>query len=190
MKSAHASFLAFFLHFFAPSSAWAGPHDFYECTDINGVVSYSVERCANGSRQRRVADETVPKTIDLGKAANAQPVSLMADSRGQFFTDGTINGVGMRFVVDTGATFVSLGASDASRAGIDFRKGRPAISTTANGQMRSWIVTLDSVSIGGVTMRKVSAAVSENSHPVLLGMSFLQRMTVVVDGPVMTLTAR
>lgn len=190
MKYAPIPFLAWTLHFCALPSAWAGPHDFYECTDANGVVSYSVERCTQGSRQRKVADETVPKTIDLGKAANAQPISLMADSRGQFFTDGAINGIGMHFVVDTGATFVSLGASDAGRAGIDFRKGRPAVSTTANGQMRSWIVTLDSVSIGGVTLRKVSAAVSENNHPVLLGMSFLRRMTVVVDGPVMTLTAR
>lgn len=190
MKSGYAFFLAFALHFFAPPSAWAGPHDFYECTDTKGGVSYSVERCAIGNQQRKIADDTVPKTTDLGKTSNAQPILLMADSHGQFFTDGTINGIGMRFVVDTGATFVSLGASDASRAGIDFRKGRPAVSTTANGQMRSWIVTLDSVSIGGVTMRKVSAAVSESSHPVLLGMSFLRRMTVVVDGPVMTLTAR
>jgi aspartyl protease family protein len=170
--------------------AWAGQHDYYECTDRNGASTYSVERCPKGSRQRKIDDDTPPSTVDVSKAPNSETISLMADSRGQFFTNGLINGVAMRFVVDTGATFVALGAADARRAGINFRQGQPAISTTANGQMRSWLITLSSVTLGGVTLRNVGASVSESDHPVLLGMSFLKRMSVNVDGQIMTLKPR
>jgi len=187
MKSA---VLVFFLALSATQMACAGSHDYYECTDSSGVAAYSVERCPKGSQQRKIVDDTPPSTVDLGAAPNSGAISLIADGRGQFFTGGTVNGVAMRFVVDTGATFVSLGAADAARAGIKYREGRPATSNTANGQMRTWLVTLDSVSIGGVTLRNVGAAVSESEHPVLLGMSFLKRMNVNVDGQVMTLKAR
>lgn len=187
MKSAA---LVFFLSLSATQMACAGSHDYYECTDGSGVTAYSVERCPKGSVQRKIVDDMPPSTVDLRAAPNSGAISLMADGRGQFYTGGTINGVAMRFVVDTGATFVSLGAADAARAGIKYRQGQPATSNTANGQMRTWLVTLDSVSIGGVTLRSVGAAVSESDHPVLLGMSFLKRMSVNVDGQVMTLKAR
>lgn len=182
--------LAFLLGLTAAQTVCAGSHDFYECTDASGITAYSVERCAKGSKQRKIVDDTPPSSVDLSSAPNSQAISLMADGRGQFYTNGLINGVSMRFVVDTGATFVSLGAADAARAGINYRQGRPATSNTANGQMRSWLVALDSVTIGGVTLRNVGASVSENDHPVLLGMSFLKRMSVHVDGPIMTLKAR
>lgn len=185
-----APVLALLLGMSIVRTATAGQHDFYECTDASGITAYSVERCAKGNKQRKIVDDTPPSSVDLSAAPNSQAISLMADSRGQFYTSGLINGVSMRFVVDTGATFVSLGAGDATRAGINYRQGRPATSTTANGQMRTWLVALDSVTVGGVTLRNVGAAVSENDHPVLLGMSFLKRMSVHVDGPVMTLKAR
>jgi clan AA aspartic protease (TIGR02281 family) len=170
--------------------AWAGPHDYYECTGADGVTAYSVTRCAKGSQQRKIDDDTPPSTVDLSRAPNAGTISLLADGGGHFYSPGLINGTAMRFVVDTGATFVSLGAADAKRAGVYYQQGRPATSRTANGQMLTRLVTLDSVTLGGITLHNVGASVSENEHPVLLGMSFLKRMSVHVDGPVMTLKAR
>jgi aspartyl protease family protein len=182
------AFLVVFLT--AIPSAWAGSHDYYQCTDADGVTAYSVTRCGKGSQQRKIVDDTSPNTVDLSRAPNAGTISLLADGGGHFYSPGLINGTAMRFVVDTGATFVSLGAADAKRAGVNYRQGRPATSSTANGQMRTWLVTLDSVTLGGVTLHNVGASVSENEHPVLLGMSFLKRMSVHVDGPVMILKAR
>ena len=40
----------------------------------------------------------------------------------------------MRFIVDTGATMISLGATDARRVGVDFNRGQKALTNTANGQ--------------------------------------------------------
>src|SRR5262245_2000909 len=59
-------------------------------------------------------------------ATSAQSVTLAADTRGHFITEGTVNGQPVRFVVDTGATSIALPAADAIRLGIDYRKGIPA----------------------------------------------------------------
>ncbi len=128
----------------------------------------------------------------VSSASAEKPVlTLMADSGGHYITQGSINGSSMRFLVDTGATYIALGAADARRAGIDPHKGTPGITQTANGQARVWKVKLNSVKIGGIALSNIDATVHEQDMPVvLLGMSFLNRMDIRRDGQSMTLTQR
>jgi aspartyl protease family protein len=124
-------------------------------------------------------------------AGGAEKVILTADSRGHFLTTGAVNGASITFLVDTGATMVSLGASDARRLGIDASKGQPGMSSTANGIARVSKVKLDSVRVGDVTLNNVDALIGETDMPhALLGMSFLNRMEMQRDGPTMTLKRR
>jgi len=138
-----------------------------------------------------------PRRIRIGQsvvssASEGRPSAVLtADTRGHFVTQGSINGSSMRFLVDTGATLVSLGAADARRAGIDAAKGQAGMTMTANGPARVWRVKLDSVRLGGISLSGVDAAVHEQDMPVvLLGMSFLNRMEIQRDGSTMTLTKR
>lgn len=119
-------------------------------------------------------------------------VTLPADARGHFVTDGAVNGVHIRFLVDTGATLVAIPVADATRLGIDYRKGRRAISQTANGPVAFWKVTLDSVTLGELTLTNVEGAVHESGglDIALLGMSFLNRTEMRREGPNLTLTKR
>jgi aspartyl protease family protein len=119
-------------------------------------------------------------------------VTLPADSRGQFFADGTVNGAHMRFMVDTGATTVMLPASQARRLGIDYRRGQRGRMQTANGSAVAYHVVLDSVTVGDITAYDVDAVVAEASglDVALLGMSFLNRTEMRRDGAYMTLTKR
>jgi aspartyl protease family protein len=114
------------------------------------------------------------------------------DDRGHFVADGQVNGVPIRFTVDTGATFISLPASEARRLGLDYAKGRRAAMETANGIARAWRVSLDTVRVGDLTVHNVDAVVMEGDNlPVaLLGMSFLNRMDIRREGQIMTLTKR
>ena len=108
---------------------------------------------------------------------SASEVSLVADGGGHFFADATVNGRGVRVLVDTGATLVALGRNEALRLGIDYRSGQPGQSETANGTARVWRVKLDSVELKGMRLYGIEAAVHESELPyVLLGMSFLGRM--------------
>lgn len=101
---------------------------------------------------------------------------------------GMINGTSVKFLVDTGATMVSLGASDARRLGIDTSKGQRGMSSTANGMAPMTQVKLDTVRVGDVTLNNVDALIGQTDMPyALLGMSFLNRMEMQRDGSTMTL---
>lgn len=141
--------------------------------------------------------ETLEMGQDFESATRANverpSVTLPADSRGQFYADGQVNGAHVRFVVDTGATTVLLPAPDADRLGIDYRgKGQPGRIQTANGSANAYRVVLDSVTVGGITAYNVDAVVAEASglDVALLGMSFLNRTEMRRDGAYMTLTKR
>jgi aspartyl protease family protein len=118
-------------------------------------------------------------------------VTLAADSRGHFVTEGAVNGSSVRFLVDTGATSIALPARDAERLGIDYRKGRRAITQTANGPVGVYRVNLTTVRLGDIELQAVEAVVIEQGLDIaLLGMSFLNRVEMKRDGATMTLIRR
>jgi aspartyl protease family protein len=118
-------------------------------------------------------------------------VTLAADPRGMFMAEGAVNGIPVRFMVDTGATFVSMSASDAARLGLDYRKGRPVMMQTANGTVMKYHVTFDRVRLGPIELNGVEGVVGGQDMPyTLLGMSFLNRVEMQRDGAKMTLIRR
>jgi aspartyl protease family protein len=118
----------------------------------------------------------------------AREIVLTAGSGGHFTAAGSINGKQVRFMVDTGATLVSLGRDDAERLGIDLSTARRGSTQTANGTVPIWLVTLNSVRVGDVELANVGAAVVPQAMPmVLLGNSFLARLQMKRDNDVMRL---
>ena len=127
--------------------------------------------------------------LNASTSSGATSVTLQADSGGHFMTQGQINGGMIRFLVDTGATAIALSASDASRLGINYKKGRVGYMNTANGPVAVYWVTLDTVRIGDVELSHVDATVHESGLPfALLGMTFLKRTEMRRSGEQMTLT--
>jgi aspartyl protease family protein len=123
--------------------------------------------------------------------SDRERVTLAADTRGHFVSDGAINGIPVRFLVDTGATSVVLPARDAERLGIDFRKGQRGWSQTANGTVPVYRVVLDTVRLGDIELRSVDAMVVEQGLDIaLLGMSFLSRVEMRHEGSTMSLIRR
>jgi aspartyl protease family protein len=118
-------------------------------------------------------------------------VTLVADARGHFLTTGSINGATVQFLVDTGATMISMSASDARRIGINYLEGQRGHTRTANGIIGVYRVTLDTVKLGDITLNNVDALVHETEMPfLLLGMSFLNRVEMRREGTDLTLTKR
>ncbi|MGZ5037593.1 MAG: retropepsin-like aspartic protease family protein [Usitatibacter sp.] len=126
-----------------------------------------------------------------GQTGQRTSVALAPDSSGHFITDGMVNGAHVRFMVDTGATLVSIPISEAARLGIDYQKGQPGYAVLADGRkVASYRVMLDSVTIGDVTLFNVEGALSQGTGIPLLGMSFLNRTEIRREGQNMTLTKR
>ncbi|MCY7389851.1 MAG: TIGR02281 family clan AA aspartic protease [Burkholderiales bacterium] len=124
-------------------------------------------------------------------ANGSNTLKVSADTVGQFWTMGQINGKAVRFLIDTGATSVALPAIDARTMGIDFTKGQKGYSATAGGIVPVWKVKLDAVTIGEITLYGIEASIFEGGLNVaLLGMSFLNRVEMKREGAQMTLTKR
>jgi aspartyl protease family protein len=125
------------------------------------------------------------------QTGSRRSVNLAQDGNGHFLADGMVNGAHIRFMIDTGATLVSIPVSEAARLGIDYRKGEPGYSILADGRrVASYRVVLDSVTIGDLTLLNVEGSVSQGSGIPLLGMSFLNRTEMRREGQSMTLTKR
>jgi len=124
------------------------------------------------------------------KPPATEEVQIWRNSQGMYATTGSINGLPVSLLVDTGATQVAMNAAQARRLGIDYRViGRPAAITTASRLEPAWAVTLDSVKVGDIELNNVEGVVLEGAQPqtVLLGMSYLGRLEIRNDGRLLTL---
>jgi aspartyl protease family protein len=118
-------------------------------------------------------------------------IVLTAGTGGHFTTDGQINGKAVNFLVDTGATSIALGQTDADRLGINYRNAPRGFAGTANGRVPISMVTLSSVRVGGVEIANVEAVVMPlTMEHVLLGNSFLTRFQMKRDNDTLRLTKR
>jgi aspartyl protease family protein len=141
----------------------------------------------NGKRQTIAIGEHVNRNASGNRAS----VTLQANGQGHYMVQGQINGGSTRMLLDTGATLIALPASDATRLGIDYKKGRLSYMSTANGVVPAYLIKLNTVKIGDIEINQVDAVVQEQGLPfILLGMSFLNRMEMRREGEQMVLTKR
>jgi aspartyl protease family protein len=120
-------------------------------------------------------------------------VTLYPAEGGHYFTDGVVNGLAVRFMVDTGATTIALSGAEAQRLGIDYQKrGRQGHASTAGGTVRTYSLMLDVVQVGAITLHNVEASVIHGNfpRPALLGMSFLGRLDMKRDAEKLELIQR
>lgn len=166
---------------------------------VGGSVD-GVRLVSLGSGQAEVEVGGARRTLVLGAGA----VRLQADARlappagaeivltanndGHFFTAGKINGNNVSFMVDTGATVVSIGQADADRMGLNYKNGAKGFANTANGRIPVTSVTLNSLRVGEVEIANVEAIVLPSQMPhVLLGNSFLNRFQMKRENDTMRL---
>lgn len=119
------------------------------------------------------------------KQAERAEVQVFRDAHGMFKTIGSINGLPVPFLVDTGATTIAISSVQARRLGIDYRViGEPGQVITASRVEPVYRVRFDTVKIGGIQLHNVQGTVMEGAMPdiPLLGMSFLGRLEMQNDG--------
>ena len=85
------------------------------------------------------------------QATGSGEVVLRQSRDGHYRAPGAINGAPVRFLLDTGATHVSVPGPVAREIGL--RRG-PAIATmTANGRITTYATRIDTLRLGDITVR-------------------------------------
>lgn len=124
----------------------------------------------------RVLGELLPRQ---GVAQGGDAISFRPRGDGHFHVEALVDGVRMRFLVDTGASDIVLSPADARRLGFDpDRLEYTRVYETANGGGRGAPVTLGELVLGPIRLAEIPASV--NATPMsssLLGMSFLNRLS-------------
>jgi len=124
------------------------------------------------------------------KPARGKTVTIAPDRGEMYEVNGSINEFQVNFLVDTGATFISMNSNHARRIGIDYRmEGRESLAETASGLSKIYIVNLKTVMVGGITIHDVNAAVHDGDFPrtILLGNTFLSRVKMIREGKMLLL---
>ena len=108
----------------------------------------------------------------------AKEVVLQSSRFGHYIVTGKINDTPVEFLVDTGASFVSVPEKIAKR--LRLKKGLAYRTQTAAGSVTVYETQLEQVSIGDITLYDVKASINphNNDDEILLGMSFLRRLEV------------
>ena len=114
-------------------------------------------------------------------------VVLKRNRSGHYIAPGLINNEPVRFLLDTGATEISIPASVAER--LQLRAGRPSRASTANGIITVYDTVLDQVALGNIALNSVRAHINPHMHSetILLGMSFMKHLELIQRGDTLTL---
>lgn len=114
-------------------------------------------------------------------AGDKRQIVLQRGRHGHYLLTGKINGYSIDFLVDTGASSVSIPADFASRIGL--RRGAPIRISTANGISTAYETRIDTLQMGELEVRNATAHINPGlSDEVLLGMSVLKHYELVQRG--------
>jgi aspartyl protease family protein len=114
-------------------------------------------------------------------------VALKRNRYGHYVANGRINDHPVEFLLDTGATHVSVPVNIARRLGL--KPGARRLVQTANGRIITYATMLDSVKLGEIELTQVAASINphSNSREVLLGMAFLKHLELIQRGDTLTI---
>ena len=138
------------------------------------VVAYAYRFELRDMSQRILAELIPGRPVTRGRT-----VEIARGAGGGFSVSALVNGARVAMVLDTGASAVVLTQEAAKAAGLPIEVLNYSINVeTANGRARAAPVTLDRVSVGGITERSVPALIAQGGQlrSNLLGMSFLNRL--------------
>ena len=125
---------------------------------------------------------TTQQFDDGGKA-----ITLQRNRHGHYVADGFINDERVTFLLDTGASDISVPGDLAEKLGL--RRGPAQQYNTANGVITGYLTRLDSVRLGDIELHNVRASINprEQGNELLLGMSFLRDLEFTQRGDTLTI---
>lgn len=163
----------------------------FKCKNAEGVMIYQEKPCAKDVQSVSSWGGRSSSSVEVdgdSPAGSNEALVIGQGEGGHYFIDGAVNDSYLHFVIDTGATVVSLPSSIAASSGIKC-EGRAAMQT-ANGVTQACTATIQKLKVGHFTLRYVQAVVVPNLSQPLLGMNVLKQFRVEQDNGEMRLSRK
>jgi clan AA aspartic protease (TIGR02281 family) len=166
--------------------------EYYRWVDANGVVHFTDNLHYIPDTQRGKAGriQSVEPTRAPSPPAALLPTkaSIPFEKQGHVvIVEATLNKkAAAKFVVDTGASYTMISSAVAKELAIDTEQNRrTAPFQTANGIIQAPLVSLESITVGGMEIRNLTAAVHDmlpdSRVAGLLGLNFLTNFRLDID---------
>jgi len=149
----------------------------YKCKSQLGSMFYQEKPC-----------EITSKSISSWGSTAGAALILSQGSHGHYFVDGEANSHKINFVIDTGASVVSLPQTEANSAGLSCQK--KASIKTGNGTVQVCTTLISTLKLGSFSLKDVEAVIAPNLGQALLGMNVLKRFRIEQDSGEMRLTMK
>lgn len=172
------------------SSAASRADSIYKCKDQQGKSIYQGSPCEEDA----VAVSSWETAIPPVQKIKEPPMTtgglhvIKQSGDGHYFLDGTINGKPLTFLVDTGASAVSLPREIAYMANMSCDE--QVRMNTANGTTSVCLSVISALKFGPFLLKNVPATIVPNLDQPLLGMNVLQQFKIEQDNGEMKISSR
>ncbi len=161
----------------------------YKCKSQDGQLQYQSTPCANAEQAVSSWHAQENGEVQTGPNGAAEGGLVLGQGQGgHYFVDGAVNGHYVNFLIDTGATTVTIPLELASAAGLHCQ--RMAAMQTANGVTQGCMATIQKLTFGHFTLSYVDATIVPNLNQPLLGMNVLKRFHIEQDGQQMRIARK
>ena len=96
---------------------------------------------------------------------------------GHFWVQGSLNGIPVKFLVDSGATMTTIGRDTAAAAGVPVSNSRNQVVRTGNGMLRVASGKAETLAIGPIERADVGLHIADDEDLNVLGMNYLSSLT-------------
>jgi clan AA aspartic protease (TIGR02281 family) len=165
--------------------------DFYRWVDDKGIVHFT-DNIHNIPENRRGTAKRIQGNEGSGHqpppAAPPTKASIPFEKHGSVvIVQATLNGkAAVKLVLDTGASFTMISSATAKQLDIDASQAERTMPfQTANGMIQAPLISLDSISVAGLELKNLTAAVHDAMPDPgvagLLGLNFLTNFRMDID---------
>ena len=122
------------------------------------------------------------QSVATSQSSQFKEIVLERNRYGHYVFDGEINGKSVTFLVDTGATEISIPAT--LQTYLQLKAGRSFSVSTANGVVSVYSTRLDELKLGKILLTDIKAHLNPGlpDDQILLGMNVLKNMELVQRG--------
>ncbi len=169
----------------------------YKCKNPQGVTIYKKAPCDGDSdtvstwtpKENKTTEIQLSDTDQKKDEKNNSPaLTLKQNPSGHYLTEGNVDNTPLIFVVDTGASHLSLPESAAHNAQIYCDKN--INMNTANGNSSGCTAKAKKVQFGQFIVEQVDVIIAPNLSQPLLGMNVLQLFSISQENGVMKISVK